>query len=99
MAVIAECFSTSSALRRLERTVVLCPDPRGHVAVVEDIATIGISLNFTFSDVHNIFGGLVPPTSAISYRQTWRELEGYFQEQSNDTLRGRLMLYQQFIKH
>lgn len=99
-ALIAECFSTSSALRRLDAAVGEFPDPRKHTAVARDVQSVKESLRLTFSDVQRIVGSLGrnPVISAASYRQAWRELDGHFREQSNNTLTRRLQLYQLFIE-
>lgn len=99
-ALIAECFSTSSALRKLDAAIGDFQDPRRHTAVAGQVRIVKDSLTFTFGDVQRIVGGLgrYPVISAASYRQTWRELVAHFQEQSNNTLTRRLKLYQQFIE-
>ncbi len=98
--LIAECFSTSSALRKLANAIGDFPNPRRHVVVAGDVQTVKDSLRFTFSDVQRIVGGLAryPVISAASYRQAWRELDAHFQQQSNNTLTRRLKLYQLFIE-
>ena len=97
--LIAECFSTSSALRRLEAAIADFPDFRRHDLVRVDVQTVKESLRLTFGDVQRIVGGLgrYPIISAASYRQTWRELAAHFQEQSNNTLTRRLRFYQSFL--
>lgn len=99
-ALIAECFSTSSALRKLDTAIREYQDPGRHTAVAGAVRTVKDSLGFTFIDVQRIVGelGRYSIISALSYRQIWKELVVYFQEQSNNTLSRRLKLYQHFIE-
>jgi hypothetical protein len=99
--LISECFAISSALRELDEAI---SDPRlqGRRAhVKEDVRILLRSLEYTFKDVHHLFGGL-GRTNHISvsagYRQVWREIETHFHEESRNTLAVRLKFYRRFLE-
>lgn len=98
--LISVCFALSSALRELAEAF---SDPRlqaSQIIIKDDLQTLLRSLDYTFKDVHRLFGGL-GRTSHVSpsagYRQVWREVESHFQEESNNTLSMRLKFYRMFL--
>ena len=100
-ALIAECFSTSAALRKLDRAIEEFEFDRSYARIRGDIAIVKDSLLYTFRDVQRLFGvGLARATilPGLEYRQVWRDLTTHFREESNNTLERRLKLYQEFIK-
>lgn len=98
--LMSVCFALSSALRELAQAT---SDPRwqtGQFQIKDDLQTLLRSLDYTFNDVHRLFGGLGRTTSispSAGYRQVWREVESHFREESNNTLSGRLRLYGIFL--
>lgn len=100
-ALIAGCFSTSSALIKLAAAVGESPNLEGQSAVAAgDFIVVEVSLILTFSDMKRLVGGFRRSrlTTAVSYRQIWVELMVHFQRQSDKTLARRLKLYQQFVE-
>ena len=97
-ALIAQCFSTSSALRSLRDAIEQYRYPRRHQLISNDLNTVRSSLTYTFKDVQQIFGGLgrAGVTSGV-YRQVWRELDNHFREEGRNTLKRRLEYYQEFL--
>jgi len=93
-ALIAQCFQTSSALRTLHDTLDDHLSPRRHQLISADVKTVRSSLNYTFTDVKRIFGGI----QREGYRQVWRDLNDYFRAESGNTLNRRLQYYQQFLR-
>ena len=94
-ALIAECFSTSSALRGLDRKIGDFPYHRRYPDISADLTTVKDSLNFTFRDVSRIFGGLgrVAVVPRAEYGYVWGNLCDHFREESGNTLRRRLDIY------
>lgn len=98
-ALIAQCFSTSSALRRLHKTIGDFPYHRRYSHITEDLTTVKTSLDYTFKDVQRLFGGLGKGViNGAAYRRVWRELDDHFYEESGNALSRRLVLYQQFLQ-
>ena len=100
-ALIAECFSTSVALRKLGQAIEEFEYDRSYARIRGDVAIVRESIVYTFQDVQRLFGvGLARATilPGAQYRQVWRDLTAHFQEESNNTLERRLKLYQEFIK-
>lgn len=100
--LIAECFAISSALRELNDAVGDVRQNRKYATISEDVRLVLLSLDYTFGDVHRIFGGLARPnhsTMSSAYRQVWRDIENYFQQQSRNTLSVRLEYYKTFLQH
>lgn len=100
--LIAECFAISSALRELNDAVGDVRQNRKYATISEDVRLVLLSLDYTFGDVHRIFGGLARPnhsTMSSAYRQVWRDIENYFQQQSRNTLSVRLEYYKKFLQH
>ncbi|KAK3167224.1 hypothetical protein OEA41_010350 [Lepraria neglecta] len=100
-ALIAECFSTSADLRKLDRAIEEFEFDRSYARIRGDIAIVKDSLVYTFRDVQRLFGvglGRATILPGLEYRQVWRDLTTHFQEESNNTLERRLKLYQEFIK-
>lgn len=96
--LIAQCFSTSSALRLLDRTLGDFPKHRNYPYIVEDLETVQYSLGYTFKDVQRLFGGLGTGVRiGAAYRRVWMDLDDFFYEESGNTLGRRLELYQQFL--
>ncbi len=97
-AMIAQCFSTSSALRRLDKTIGEFRQHRRYPYIAEDLTTVRSSLHYTFKDVQRLFGGLGGGVIlGAAYRRVWRELTEHFYEESGNTLGRRLELYQNFL--
>lgn len=97
-ALIAQCFSTSSALRRLDKAIGDFPRPRRYRYIAEDLTTVQHSLHYTFKDVERLFGGLGGGVIfGAAYRRVWRELNAHFYDESGNTLSRRLELYQDFL--
>ena len=95
-ALIAECYSVSSALRNLDRIIGPFPyHPYYHRDVSPDLTTVKDSLNYTFDDVHRIFGrlGRVAAEPRAEYVYVWHDLCEYFYHESGNTLRRRLEIY------
>lgn len=100
--LIAECFATSSALRELSDAVGDLRQNRRYSSISEDVRIVLLSLNHTFNDVRRLFGGLARTnhiTLSSGYRQVWRDIEAYFQEESRNTLSVRLEYYKTFLQH
>ncbi|KAL8937000.1 MAG: hypothetical protein Q9211_003904 [Gyalolechia sp. 1 TL-2023] len=92
--LISECFAISSALRELNTAI---QDPRyeyDYAYVARDVSIVRQSLDYTFSDVVLLFGGLGRPLSHVSKRmlftQVWREISDHFYRESNSSLCKRL---------
>ena len=88
-ALMAECLSTSSALRELDRKIGDFPHHRRYPHISQDLTTVKDSLNFTFTDVQRIFGGL----GRVAYRYVWEDLCEFFRAESGNPLRRRLEIY------
>ena len=96
-ALIAQCFNTSSALRRLNGLVEVAPR-RDFSYISDDLRLATDSLDYTFKDVQRIFGGLARGgLVGAAYRRVWRDLQDFFYEESGNTLSRRLQLYQDFL--
>ena len=95
--LISQCFAISSALRELSEVIADVGLPAD---VREDLQTLLRSLEYTFKDVHRLFGG-VGRTTHISpsagYRHVWREIETHFHDESRNTLQVRLKFYCKFL--
>ncbi|KAL8837596.1 MAG: hypothetical protein Q9170_002473 [Blastenia crenularia] len=92
--LISECYAISSALRELNTAR---EDPRysyDYDGVIRDVHTVRQSLDYTFTDVFRLFGGLGRPASHISnrtlYHQVWREIDDHFYRESRSSLIKRL---------
>ncbi|KAL9070372.1 MAG: hypothetical protein Q9161_004930 [Pseudevernia consocians] len=94
-ALMAECLSTSSALRELDRKIGDFPYHRRYPEISGDLTTVKDSLNFTFKDVQRLFGGLgrVAVVPRAEYGYVWGDLCDYFRAESGNTLRRRLEIY------
>ena len=94
-ALMAECLSTSSALRELDRKIGDFPYHRRYPDISGDLTTVKDSLNFTFKDVQRLFGGLgrVAVVPRAEYGYVWGDLCDYFRAESGNTLRRRLEIY------
>lgn len=100
--LIAECFGISSALRELHDAIGDLRQNRRHATISEDVRILLLSLDYTFKDVNRLFGGLARSnhiTLSSGYRQVWRDIEVYFQEESRNTLSVRLEIYKTFLQH
>lgn len=99
--LISECFALSSALRELANAI---QDPRNrgrYANVADDVQMTVSSVDYTFSDVHRLFGGLGRSTHltiSAGYRAVWREMEDHFYNESRNTLCERLEFYKRFLK-
>ena len=94
-ALIAECYSVSSALRKLERSIGPFPYHRYYPDISYDLTTVKDSLNLTFEDVHRILGhlGRVAVVPRAEYEYVWDDLCEYFRRESGNPLRRRLEIY------
>ena len=95
-ALIAECYSVSSALRKLERTIGPFPHHhRYYIDISANLTTVKDSLKFTFDDVHRILGrlGRVAVVPRAEYEYVWDDLCEYFYRESGNPLRRRLEIY------
>ena len=94
-ALIAECYSVSSALRNLERTIGPFPHHRYYPNISYNLTTVKDSLNFTFEDVHRILGrlGRVAVIPRAEYGYVWDDLYDFFYRESGNALRRRLEIY------
>ena len=94
-ALIAECYSVSSALRHLERTIGPFPHHRYYPNISYDLSTVKDSLKFTFENVHRILGrlGRVAAVPRAEYGYVWDDLREYFYRESGNFLRRRLEIY------
>lgn len=94
-ALMAECLSTSSALRELDRKIGDFPYHRRYPEISRDLTTVKDSLNYTFRDVQRLFGGLarVAVLPRAEYGYVWGDLCDYFRAESGNPLRRRLEIY------
>jgi hypothetical protein len=91
--LISECFAISSALRELadfHHDPLLQARQR---EIRDDLQVLLRSLEYTFEDVHRLVGGVW----SAGYRQVWRDIETYFQEESRNSLWVRLKYYWKFL--
>lgn len=98
-ALIAECYSTSSALHRLANTIEEDLTNPKNAEISADLSKVRQSLEFTFRDVQRIFGGLarVGIIPGAEYIGVWRELCRFFKDESGNSLCRRLDLCKQFL--
>ena len=94
-ALIAECYSVSSALRNLDRLIGPFPYHPYYRDISPDLTTVKDSLNYTFDDVHRILGrlGRVAAEPRAEYVYVWDDLCEYFYHESGNPLRRRLEIY------
>lgn len=94
-ALMAECLRVSSALRHIDRTIGPFPHHRHYPEISLDLSTVKDSLNYTFDDVHRLFGRLnrVALTPRAEYEHVWDDLCAHFYAESGNTLRRRLEIY------
>ena len=94
-ALMAECYSASSALRHLDRTIGPFPHHRRYPEISRDLATVKDSLNFTFKDVQRIVGrlGRLAAVRDAEYGYVWDDLCDFFQGESGNSLRRRMEIY------
>lgn len=101
--LIAECFAVSSALRELSDAIRDLRQNRRYATISEDVRLVLLSLEYTFKDVSRLCGAGLARSNHITlssgYRQTWRDIEDYFQEESRNTLSVRLEYYKKFLQH
>ena len=93
--LIAECYSVSSALRHLERTIGPLPYHRYFLDISYDLTIVKDSLHLTFEDVHRILGrlGRVAAVPRAEYEYVWDDLRDFFYRESGNALRRRLEIY------
>ncbi|CAI7677416.1 unnamed protein product [Penicillium manginii] len=96
--LIADLYTISSSLRRLDG---LSKDPartRNWRIVVRDVALLQSSLKYTVEDIFGALGRLngraAPPDK---YREAWRTMELFCWEESKTSLRMRLARYRAFL--
>lgn len=94
-ALMAQCLSTSSALRDLGRKIGDFPYHRRYPEISGDLTIVKESLNFTFGDVQRLIGRLGIPTVVprAEYHYVWGDLCDFFRAQSGNTLQRRLDIY------
>ena len=94
-ALMAECLSTSSALRDIDRYIGDYPYHRRYPLISADLTTVKDSLTYTFADVRRLVGrlGRVAAVPRAEYGYVWDDLNDYFREESGNTLRRRLEIY------
>ena len=94
-ALMAQCLSTSSALRDLDRKIGDFPYHRRYLEISGDLTIVKDSLNFTFSDVQRLFGrlGRVAVVPRAEYGYVWGDLCDFFRAESGNTLHRRLEIY------
>ena len=94
-ALMAECLSTSSALRKIDRTIGPFPYHRRYREISQDLTIVKDSLNYTFEDVKRFFGrlGRAPAVPRAEYGYVWDDLCDYFRAESGNPLRRRLEIY------
>lgn len=92
-ALISECFAISSALRLLDTAK---EDPRYYLDyeyIYNDVAVVRDTLDYTFTDVTRLFGGLDRPfhiSRRTAFRQVWQEIDDFFYQESHASLCRRL---------
>ncbi|KAL8736963.1 MAG: hypothetical protein Q9181_002159 [Wetmoreana brouardii] len=91
--LISECYAISSGLREINTA----KDDQRYCSeydlIYADVITVRQSLDYTFEDVHRLFGGLNRPTHIsrrAAYRQVWEEIEEHFYRESRSSLCERL---------
>ncbi len=94
MALIGQCYSTSSALRKLDDKIGPFPYHRRYPNISHDLTIVKDSLNYSFDDVHTLFGRL----GTLAYSDVWEDLCDHFHTESNNTLRRRLEIYCTVLK-
>ena len=95
-ALMAECLATSSALRKLDREIGHFPPHHPHYPEISyNLTTVKDSLDYTFTDVKRLIGGLarVAVVPYAEYGYVWQELCEFFFEESGNPLRRRLEIY------
>ena len=94
-ALIAECYTLSSALRKLDRTIGPFPYHPYYRDISYDLTTVKDSINYTFDDAHRIFGrlGREAAVPGAEYGYVWDDLCEHFFRESGNTLRRRLEIY------
>ena len=98
--LISELFSTSSALRGLDRRIGDFPHHRRYIEIARDLSIVKDSLNYTFKDVERIFGGLARVTVVprAEYIYVWDDLSNFFRAESGNSLSRRLEIYCTVLK-
>lgn len=98
-ALISECYAISSALRELNTAKEDPRYSRGYDDIHQDVQIVRRSLEYTFQDVHRLFGGL--GRSAIStraaYSSVWRDIDDHFLNESRSSLCKRLEYNRLFL--
>lgn len=101
----AECFSISSALRELDKSIGGDPDLRRYEEISGHLTTVKDSLKYTFREVRRILGGLSESTVIFSsmrvislYMKVWKNLSDHFLVESGNTLRRRLDTYRAVLQ-
>lgn len=98
-ALISECYAISSALRELNTAKEDPRYSRRYNNVHQDVQIVCRSLEYTFHDVHRLFGGL--GRSALStraaYSSVWRDIDDHFWNESRSSLCKRLEYNRLFL--
>lgn len=99
-ALMAECLRVSSALRHIDRAIGPFPHHRHYPEISLDLTTVKDSLNYTFDDVHRLFGRLsrLALTPRAEYEYVWDDLCDHFYAESGNSLRRRLEIYRIVIE-
>lgn len=98
---IGECFAISSALRELDEAVGDVRQNRSYPLISDDVRMVLQSLDYTFKDVNDLFGGLsrtIHLSQSSVYRQVWRDIENFFLDESRNSLSLRLEYYKRFLQ-
>ena len=100
-ALIGELYALSSALRRLDKTILELQHVYGAYESIRAEARITLeSLNFTFADFNRLLGQLNKYghlSHSAAYCRVWADIEQYFASQSNCILRRRLEYCRKYV--
>lgn len=95
--LIADLYTISSSLRRLDALAKDRARIRNWHIVQRDVALLQSTLKYTVEDLLGFFhrlGGAAPPER---YRDAWRTMEFFFWEESKSSLRMRLARFRAFL--
>ena len=99
-ALISACYAISSALRELNTAKEDARYNRDYEFIYNDVAVVRETLDYTFKDVTQLFGGLGRPTHIsrrTAFYQVWREIDDFFYQESNASLCERLEASRLFL--
>ena len=106
--LIAELYSTGSALLEFRAALIEPRYAQRRGLVEEDKYVVLKSLEFTLRDVKKLLGDLNDSTTTAAslgirvsrretYRTVWAQIEKFFKNESNNTLRTRFLYYRKFL--